>query len=65
MQAHLPIKVHAVKQPRPGLFFAHVQLSELWSDVICEPEVLPGDARLRISFKTHNGRLLSALKVVV
>jgi len=64
MNAKLPCIVHQIKTPKPGLFFAHIQLGEIWADVPCDDSVVPGPASLRITFKDYQGRLQSFLRVV-
>ena len=57
MQAKLKCTVHSLKNPKPGLHFAHIQLGEVWADVPCDPAVVLGDAILRLTFNDYQGRL--------
>lgn len=64
MNAKLKCKILAVKNPRTDMFFAHIQLGEIFADVPCMPDVVIGDASLVITFKDYQGRLQSSMKVV-
>jgi len=64
MIRQMPCVVHQIKTPKAGLYFAHIQIDDIWADVPCTNDVTAGNASLRITFKEYQGRLQSHMRVV-